>query len=42
MPLIERYLASIPETHEPPVLRPDQITALPHNFPQGVVVEDVR
>lgn len=42
IPLIEKYLASIPQTDEPPVLRPDQITALPHHFPQGVVTEDVR
>ena len=42
LPLVEQYLASIPACEEPPVLRADQITALPHQFPQGVVVEDVR
>ena len=42
IPLVEKYLAAIPETEEPPILRPDQITALPHQFPHGVVVEDVR
>ena len=42
LPLVEQYLASIPACEEPPVMRADQITALPHQFPQGVVVEDVR
>ena len=42
IPLIEKYLASIPEANDLPVMRPDQITALPHHFPQGVIIEDVR
>ena len=42
LPLVERYLASIPTAQQPPVLEPERITALPNGFPQGVVVEDVR
>jgi len=42
LPLVEQYLAAIPPCDDPPVMRADQITALPHSFPKGVVVEDVR
>ena len=42
LPLVERYLASIPACQKPPVLRSQDVTPLPNTFPTEVVVEEVK
>ena len=42
VPLIEKYLASIPSTGIPPARRVAEITALKVVFPSEPVIEDVK